>query len=147
MQSKRILILNGPNLGRLGKREPEVYGKTSLRDIESMLKSAASELGVSIECFQSNHEGALIDRIEQAADQGFSGCVFNPGAFTHTSIALHDAIKGNGIPTVEVHISNIYTREAFREHSVTAKASIGVISGLGIDGYRLALEHLVRTLV
>jgi len=138
----KIGILNGPNLSRLGKREPEIYGKRTLKDLEVLVQESANSLGVSLECFQSNHEGELIDQLEAWQDAGFFGIVFNPGAFTHTSIALHDALAGSTLKVIEVHISNIYKRESFRHHSLTASASLGVISGLGFEGYVLALNHL-----
>ena len=136
---KKIGILNGVNLGRLGMREPEIYGKTTLADLERNLEETAKTLGVEIECFQSNHEGALIDKIYEWADRGFAGLVFNPGAFTHTGIALCDCIAGCKIPTVEVHISNVYAREKFRHESLIAPVCVGQIAGLGLAGYDLAL--------
>ena len=136
---KKIGILNGVNLGRLGMREPEIYGKTTLADLERNLEETAKTLGVEIECFQSNHEGALIDKIYEWADRGFAGLVFNPGAFTHTGIALRDCIAGCKTPTVEVHISNVYAREKFRHESLIAPVCIGQIAGLGLAGYDLAL--------
>ncbi|MGF1483215.1 MAG: type II 3-dehydroquinate dehydratase [Opitutales bacterium] len=140
---KRIGILNGPNLDRLGKREPEVYGAHSLTDLENILKEASSQLGnVEVAFFQSNHEGALIDQIAQWTDAGFAGYVINPGGLTHTSVALRDAIAGCALPCIEVHISNIYRREDFRHKTLTGGACVGVISGLGIDGYIAALTSL-----
>jgi len=140
----KILILNGPNLDRLGKREPEVYGDQTLDDLQNELTRFAGE--TRLEFYQSNHEGALIDRIAAAADSGLDGLIFNPGGFTHTSVALRDAIAGSGLPTVEVHISNIYQRESFRQHSYTAGACLGVMSGFGFSGYRYALDYLVNRL-
>lgn len=142
MKTRTFGILNGPNLDRLGKREPEVYGSASLAELEDLLASEAESLGVKIDCFQSNHEGALIDRIAEWADAGYSGFVFNPGAFTHTSIALQDAIRGSDMPCIEVHLSNIHRREPFRQQSLTAPACVGIISGLGFGGYVAALRHL-----
>ncbi len=139
---KTIGILNGPNLDRLGKREPEIYGTASLADLETMLRTEAAELKVAVDFFQSNCEGTLIDKIAEWADADCHGIVFNPGAFSHTSIALHDAIGGITTPVIEVHISNIYRREAFRHHSQTASACRGIISGLGFNGYVLALRSL-----
>jgi 3-dehydroquinate dehydratase-2 len=140
---KKIAVINGPNLNRLGKREPEIYGTATLADLEKGLRAefgAAAELSF----FQSNHEGELIDRIADAADAGFSGIVINPGALTHTSIALRDALLGAKLPAVEVHLSNIYRREEFRHKSLTAPACTAVITGLGFDGYRAALAHLLK---
>ncbi len=142
--SKRILVLNGPNLGRLGLREPEIYGSTTLAQLEQELVEAGSRLGVSVECFQSNHEGVLIDRIESAVKEGFQGCILNAAGLTHTSIALMDAIKASQIPTVEVHISQIYQRESFRHHTLTGKACVAVITGMGLQGYHYALDFLSR---
>jgi len=142
--SKRILILNGPNLGRLGKREPEIYGRTTLKELESSLVEAGKSLGVSVECFQSNHEGALIDRIEKAVADGVSGCILNAAGLTHTSVALMDAVKASDIPTVEVHISQIYQREEFRHQTITGKACVAVISGMGLKGYHYALDFLSK---
>lgn len=140
-----LLILHGPNLNLLGQREPGIYGSMTLKDIEELLKTDALELGVSVNFFQSNHEGALIDAIQQAFDQ-HNGIVFNPGGYTHTSVALRDAISGVGLPLVEVHLSNIYKREAFRQHSFIAPVAIGQISGFGAESYRLGLKALVRHL-
>ena len=140
---KKIAVINGPNLNRLGKREPEIYGTATLADLEKGLRAefgAAAELSF----FQSNHEGELIDRIAEAADGGFSGIVINPGALTHTSIALRDALLGAKLPAVEVHLSNIYRREEFRHKSLTAPACTAVITGLGFDGYRAAVAHLLK---
>jgi 3-dehydroquinate dehydratase-2 len=141
---KKIGILNGPNLNRLGKREPEVYGTATLQDLEQELAGKAQALGVSIDCFQSNSEGALVDKIAEWADAGFNGLIVNLGGYTHTSVALRDAISGSSLPTIEVHISNIHAREEFRAHSYTAAAAIGIISGLGFNGYHYALQHLAE---
>lgn len=140
---KTLLIINGPNLDRLGKREPEIYGKTTLSDIESGLKAEFAGKA-ELQFFQSNHEGDLIDRIAKAADEKVSGIVINGGAFTHTSVALRDALMGAHLPTVEVHISNIYKREEFRHTSFTAPAAVGVITGLGIEGYYAAVRYLIK---
>lgn len=142
---KRILIINGPNLSRLGKREPEIYGSTTLDELEQSLVKKGQELNVKVDCFQSNHEGAMIDHIEKAAQEGVTGCILNAGGLTHTSVALMDAIKGCEIPTIEVHISQIYQREEFRTHTITGKACIAVISGLGIEGYFYALDYLSKS--
>ncbi len=139
---REFAILNGPNLDRLGKREPEVYGTATLTDLEDRVRAEASALGVEVSFFQSNHEGALIDRIAALADGGCAGLVINPGGLTHTSVALRDAVAGSGLLAVEVHISNIYRREAFRHTSMTAPACGAVISGLGFDGYLAALRYL-----
>lgn len=138
---KKIAVLNGPNLNRLGKREPEIYGSKTLEDIAEALRSAFPN--VSFDFFQSNHEGELVDKFSQLADSECEGIVFNPAAYSHTSVALRDAISGAGIPVVEVHISNIHKREAFRHHSYTAEVSRGVITGLGTDGYDLAVRALL----
>lgn len=138
---KRIAILNGPNLDRLGKREPEIYGTTTLADIEASLRSKFPD--VAFQFIQSNHEGELVDTLSRLADEGIDGIVFNPAAYSHTSIALRDALSGCEIDTVEVHISNIHKRERFRHHSHTGAASKGVIAGLGIDGYTLAVRYLI----
>ena len=144
---KKIGILNGVNLNRLGVREPEIYGKTTLEDLERNLEETAKTLSVEIECFQSNHEGALVDKICEWTDRGFSGLVFNPGAFTHTSVALRDCIAGCAIPTIEVHISNVHARENFRHLSVLADNCNGVICGFGADSYKLAclaIKHILK---
>lgn len=140
---KKIAILNGPNLDRLGKREPEIYGSTTLADLESQMRA---EFGTTaqLEFFQSNHEGALIDKIAAFADAKFDGVVLNGGALTHTSVALRDALLGSKLPTVEVHISNIYKREEFRHLSYTAPACIAVITGLGLEGYFAAVRFLLK---
>ncbi len=139
---KRIVIINGPNLDRLGLREPDIYGDQTLTDLENLLVEEAQALGVEVQFYQSNHEGFIIDEISEYADSEVFGLIINPGALTHTSLALRDAIAGSDLPVVEVHISNIYKREAIRQHSMTANACIGVISGLGFDGYVAALRHL-----
>ena len=126
----------------MGLREPEIYGHQTLSDLEQLLKVTAQELKVQVSCFQSNHEGQLIDRINQLAAAEITGLIINPAAYTHTSLALRDAIAGSGIPSIEVHISNLYRREAVRHHSMTADACVGVISGLGFEGYVAALRYL-----
>lgn len=140
---KKIAILNGPNLDRLGKREPEIYGHATLADLERALR-AEFKGQAELEFFQSNHEGALIDRIAALADAKFDGLVINGGAFTHTSVALRDALLGSHLAAVEVHISNIYKREDFRQTSLTAPACVAVITGLGLEGYHAAVRFLLK---
>jgi 3-dehydroquinate dehydratase-2 len=142
----RILVLHGPNLNLLGTREPDVYGRTTLADIDRDLANLAAKLGVTVETFQSNHEGALIDRIHAAAREGVTGMLINPGAYTHTSIALRDAIAAVALPTVEVHLSNIHARESFRRRSHIAPVAIAQVAGFGAAGYGLALQGLVARL-
>jgi 3-dehydroquinate dehydratase-2 len=142
----RILVLSGPNLDRLGKREPEIYGRTTLSQIHEWLASAAKARAAAVDCRQSNHEGALIDWIGAAADDGFSGILLNPGALTHTSYALYDALKGSSLPTVEVHISNPDAREEFRKNSLVAPACVGKVAGFGAASYTLALAGLLDRL-
>jgi len=143
----KILVLNGPNLNLLGTREPEQYGHATLADVQHLCELTAKALGHEVECFQSNHEGELIDKIHAYGrlhrDGQALGAVFNPGAFTHTSVALHDAIKGTGLPVVEIHISNVHAREAFRHHSYVSPVAKGVVVGLGVQGYALAIQGLV----
>lgn len=139
----KLLVLSGPNLGRLGKREPAVYGSTTLPEVHEQLLKIGQELGVSVECRQSNHEGDLIDWIGAAEEQGFGGILINPGAYTHTSYAIYDAVRGAGIPTVEVHISNPEAREAFRHRSCIAPGCLGKVAGFGVASYGIALRALV----
>jgi 3-dehydroquinate dehydratase-2 len=141
---KKLLLLNGPNLNLLGTREPAVYGSTTLADIEHAATAQADAAGATLFCFQSNHEGALIDRIHAAKAEGVEAIVINPAAFTHTSVALRDAFAAVEIPFVEVHISNIYQREAFRHHSYLSAIAVGTICGLGTDGYRLAIDFALK---
>jgi 3-dehydroquinate dehydratase-2 len=145
---KRILVLNGPNLNLLGQREPSQYGASTLSDVEAFCHSVGRELGYDIECFQNNVEGLLIDKLHEygrLCKEGKAvGVVFNAGAYTHTSIALHDAIKGAEVPVVEIHISNVHARESFRHHSYISPVAIGIVVGFGIEGYRLAIEGLAR---
>jgi 3-dehydroquinate dehydratase II len=143
--AKRVLVLNGPNLNMLGIREPSTYGSQTLADIESMCVSEGRTLGLEVSCRQSNREGELCEWIQQALGQ-FEGLVINAGGYSHTSVAIHDAIKAVAIPTIEVHISNIYAREPFRHHSYISPAAAGVICGLGPAGYRLALIALAEKL-
>jgi 3-dehydroquinate dehydratase II len=135
----KVLVLNGPNLGTLGRREPAVYGTRTLADLETMLTKRARELGLELSCRQSNHEGQLIDWIETEPSDAI---IINPGAFSHYSLALADALLGSGKPVIEVHISNVFAREPERHRMVTAAAAKGVISGLGFDGYLAALDYL-----
>ncbi len=145
---KKILVLNGPNLNLLGTREPAQYGHETLADVERMCQEAGARLGVAIDCRQSNWEGQLIDWIHEAGREVAAGTmlgvVMNPGAYTHTSIALHDAIKGASVPLIELHISNVHARESFRHHSYISPAARGIIVGLGVKGYPLAIEALVQ---
>ena len=146
---KKVLVLNGPNLNLLGTREPSQYGTATLNDVEGMCRAAGERLGFEVECFQSNWEGALIDKIHEYGrlykEGTAQGCIFNPGAFTHTSVALHDAIKGvDGLPVIECHISNVHARESFRHHSYVSPTAAGIVIGFGVDGYVLALEGLAR---
>ena len=139
-----FLVLNGPNLNLLGTREPKHYGATRLVDIDADLITTANDLGHQLECFQSNAEHDLVDRIHQAAQQGVDCIIINPAAFTHTSVAIRDAISGVAIPFIEIHLSNIHAREAFRKHSYFSDLAIGVISGLGAQGYQLALQAAIE---
>ncbi|WJY68154.1 type II 3-dehydroquinate dehydratase [Corynebacterium auris] len=141
----KVLVLNGPNLNRLGKRQPEVYGAVTLGDVEAQLDAHATSLGVDVECRQSNHEGDLIEWAHEAADGGWP-VIINPGGFTHTSVALRDALAevADGAGFVEVHISNVHAREPFRHHSYLSPIALGVIAGLGTHGYELALDFLAR---
>jgi len=145
MSRLSILVLNGPSLNLLGQREPGIYGSISLSSINAALEDQASLLDVTLESYQSNHEGALVDRVQSALGI-YQGLLINPAAYTHTSVALRDAIAAVAIPTVEVHLSNIHQREAFRHHSYIAPVAIGQISGFGADSYRLGLSALVTYL-
>ncbi|MEG0260848.1 MAG: type II 3-dehydroquinate dehydratase [Lysinibacillus sp.] len=140
----KLMCLNGPNLNRLGKREPEIYGFETLADVKVKLEKLGVELGATVDFRQSNHEGELVDWVHEAEDTGVDGIIFNPAAYTHTSVALHDAIAGVTVPVIEVHISNIHKREAFRHHSYLAPACVGQICGLGTLGYELALRTFVE---
>lgn len=142
---RRVLVLNGPNLNLLGQREPELYGRTTLADVEAMCQTEGARLGLQVDCRQSNHEGVLVDWV-QAARGECAALVLNAGAYSHTSVALLDALRALDIPVIEVHVSNIYRREPFRHHSYMSLAATGVICGLGTDGYRLALEAVARML-
>lgn len=144
--AKNILLINGPNLNLLGTREPEVYGSETLNDIERAAEAQATAAGARLNSFQSNHEGALIDRIHLARKEGVDAIVINPGGFTHTSVALRDALSAVAIPFVEVHISNVHRREPFRHHSYLSEIAVGVICGLGTEGYRAAIEFSLKRL-
>lgn len=140
-----VFVLNGPNLNLLGLREPGVYGTTTLADVEASVRTAGEKVGLAIDFRQSNHEGVLVDWIHEAREKA-SGIVINPGAYTHTSVALHDAIKAVGLPVIEVHISNIFARESFRHHSYVSPVAAGVLCGFGPEGYVLGVEALARIL-
>jgi 3-dehydroquinate dehydratase-2 len=155
--TRRILLINGPNLNLLGKREPHIYGATTLAEVEEQARTQATSLGVELETFQSNHEGAIVDRIQQAAGWGpnapvdgrpqgekVSAIVINPGALTHTSVAVRDALLGVDIPFVELHVSNLYAREPWRKHSYFSDKAVAVICGMGAYGYTAALEFAAR---
>lgn len=139
----KFLIINGPNLNMLGKREPDVYGKETLEDLKKYTESKLQSLGVDLEWYQSNHEGELVERIQNAATQGFKAVVINPGGYAHTSVAIHDAIKILQIPVIEVHLSQVYRREGFRQTLLTAKACMAIMSGLGKDAYWLAVQSQI----
>ncbi len=140
----KVLVLNGPNLNRLGKREPEIYGSETLDDVKQKCISLAAQFNATVDFKQSNHEGVLIDWIHEAEDTDVEGIVFNPGAYTHTSIALRDAIAAVNVPVIEVHISNIHKRESFRHESKLAAECVGQISGLGTFGYELAIRKFLE---
>ncbi len=141
-----VLILNGPNLNLLGTREPEIYGRTTLADIEDQCRQHAGRLGLGVACRQSNGEGQLVDWIQEAP-KGHAAIVINPGGYSHTSIAILDALQATDLPIVEVHLSNIHNRETFRQHSYVTKAALGMICGFGAQGYLMALDALARLLV
>ncbi|CZF78643.1 3-dehydroquinate dehydratase [Grimontia celer] len=147
---KSILVMNGPNLNMLGQREPGLYGHSTLADVEQLCRDAGEKHGVVVECFQSNHEGELIEALHNAGRAvkagKMIGVVFNAGAYTHTSIALYDAIKAAEVPVIELHISNVHARESFRHHSYLSPVAVGVIVGFGIEGYALAIDGLVAKL-
>lgn len=138
----KIMVINGPNIQLLGVRKPEIYGNLTLSDLQKRLEKVAGELKVDISFLQTNHEGEIVDTVGSAVKNGIDGIIINPAAYTHTSIAIHDALESVEIPAIEVHISNIYRREDFRRKSVTAPACLGQISGLGTDGYEWALRAI-----
>ncbi len=140
--SKTIFVLNGPNLNLLGTREPEKYGHATLADVEALCRDTAARFGLDVDCRQSNREGELIDYIHEAGAQKAVGIIINAGGYTHTSIALHDALTGVNLPAVEVHVTNVHARESFRHHSFIAKAAFASLAGFGIEGYRLAIMGL-----
>lgn len=143
-EKARLLVLHGPNLNLLGTREPDHYGRVTLDTINLALANRAESAGIALETFQSNHEGALIERVHAAREQGVAYIIINPAGYTHTSVALRDALAGTAIPFVEVHLSNVHAREPFRHHSYFSDLAIGVIAGLGHEGYLLALEFLLN---
>lgn len=143
--AKHVLVLNGPNLNMLGKREPGIYGAQTLADVEAICRAAGDEFGLSIDFRQSNHEGELVTWIQEALGTA-DGILINPGAYSHTSVAIYDAFKAVSLPVAEVHISNIHQREAFRHHSYVSAVAFGVICGFGTLGYRLALEAMAQKL-
>jgi len=143
-RTQKILVLHGPNLNLLGTREPEIYGRETLEDVNQRLARLAQAYGVTVECFQSNHEGALIERVHDAKTQGYGYIVINPGGLTHTSVALRDALSAVRIPFIEVHLSNIHAREPFRHHSYFSDIAVGTICGLGSRGYDLALQFALQ---
>jgi 3-dehydroquinate dehydratase-2 len=145
MATHRVQVLHGPNLNLLGSREPEVYGRTTLAEIDAALAEAARAAGCELRCFQSNHEGELIDRVQQAREWAH-GLLINPGGLTHTSVALRDALLAVGLPVVEVHLSNVFAREPFRRHSYVSDVAVGVVTGFGAESYRLGLEGLLARL-
>jgi 3-dehydroquinate dehydratase-2 len=144
--SPAVLIIHGPNLDLLGGREPEIYGSTSLAQLDAQLRMLGNELGLQVDTTQSNHEGAIIEAVHGVVTAGYGGLVINPGGFTHTSVAIHDALRAVSVPAVEVHLTNLYARESFRHHSMTGAACHGVIMGFGVHSYGLALRHLAPLL-
>ncbi|MBI1261571.1 MAG: type II 3-dehydroquinate dehydratase [Rhizobiales bacterium] len=143
--ARPVFVLNGPNLNMLGLREPEIYGSTSLADIEALVATHAARIGLKVDCRQSNHEGDLVTWAQEARDQA-CGVIINAGAYSHTSIAIHDALSMLDMPIIEVHISNIYKRESFRHHSTISSVATGLICGLGVQGYTLALDAVLANL-
>lgn len=146
LMDKTVWVLHGPNLNLLGTREPDTYGSTTLAQIDAMLQTVGESAGIRVESFQSNHEGALVEKIHAARGAGVAFIVINPAAFTHTSVAIRDALAGVAIPFVEVHLSNVHRREAFRHHSYLSDLAVGVIAGLGPAGYRFGLQFAIDSL-
>ncbi|KAK8133034.1 hypothetical protein PG999_001207 [Apiospora kogelbergensis] len=144
MPSRNLLLINGPNLNLLGTREPHIYGSTTLKDVETAAQQQASSLSISLATFQSNHEGAIIDRIQAAREEGVDAIIINPGGFTHTSVAIRDALLGVGIPYVELHVSNVHAREAWRRESYFTDKAVAMICGMGVYGYTAAIEFAAR---
>ena len=142
----KILLINGPNLNLLGTREPHIYGATTLADVENGLKAEASAQGLQLDCFQSNHEGAIVDRLHAARGEGVAFVIINPGAYTHTSVAIRDALAAVAIPFIEIHLSNPHSREPFRQHSYFSDKAVGVVCGFGADSYRYALDAALQRL-
>jgi 3-dehydroquinate dehydratase-2 len=142
--AQHILVINGPNLNLLGTREPAIYGAATLDAIEAKLKEQAARSGVQLACFQSNSEAALVDRVQQARGEGVDFIVINPAAYTHTSVAIRDALAAVDIPFIELHLSNVHAREPFRRHSYFSDLAVGVMTGLGAQGYELALAYAIR---
>ena len=142
----KLFVLNGPNLNLLGIREPDMYGRQTFADLEAFIREVCARENIEVECFQSNHEGAIVDRIGAALEEGVDGIVINPAAYTHTSVAIRDAIAAVKLPAVEVHLSNVQAREEFRNHSMTAPVCIGVVAGFGADSSGLALHALFSCL-
>jgi 3-dehydroquinate dehydratase-2 len=138
----KVVAINGANLNLLGTREPQIYGSTTLTDVEDSLRAQAETLGIDIDCFQSNYEGAVVERIHSARGEGVKFMLINPGAFTHTSVAIRDAFAGVAIPFIEVHITNIHKREAFRHHSYLSDIAVAVLAGFGTQGYNMALDFI-----
>ncbi len=141
----KILVIHGPNLNMLGTREPEIYGDGTLEELNHLITSYGEEKGVEISTFQSNHEGAIIDHLQLAGPEGYDAVIINPGAYTHTSVAIHDSIRGLELPVIEVHISNIYAREDMRTRSLTASACVGSIGGFGFSSYLLGIDAALAT--
>ncbi|KAK8075626.1 catabolic 3-dehydroquinase [Apiospora hydei] len=144
MPSRNLLLINGPNLNLLGTREPHIYGSTTLPDVEAAATQQAASLSISLATFQSNQEGAIVDRIQAAREEGVDAIVINPGAFTHTSVAIRDALLGVGIPYVELHVSNVHAREEWRRHSYFTDKAVAMVCGMGVHGYTAAIEFAAR---